>query len=155
MLRAAIDSAIGFEKNCTKLYEKLASASLAPELSKALHPEQTGIGSHIERLQLIKKLIIGKTEIQLSFLTINPTKLKKGKSNTQDLLILHTALQYQAAKINEYETLLAYVTDVLESPVPELISQCIAENEQTSLWLKRTLNHQLKYLREESATSLL
>lgn len=136
----AIDSLLAFEQTCSKTYIKLSKAALAPELGKALDPEQTNIKSHIQRLKLIKKLFTIKSGAALSTLSISAAKLSKTKTAMQDLKIMHFALQLQYLKVSQYHFLLALGTSIQQEHAITLLEQCISENNDTNTWIKRTLN---------------
>lgn len=135
----AIDALINFEKTCAKQYSKMNLATLTPELAKALHPEQTEINSHVKRLGLIKKLLIEKSNQVLPIVSINKIKLKKDKSLNQDIYISYLALQLQETKFSQYEFLLQLIQTLKIEKAKEIVEQCIAENNATSTWVKRTL----------------
>ncbi|RZK57911.1 MAG: hypothetical protein EOO87_01640 [Pedobacter sp.] len=108
-------------------------------MAKALHPEQTEINSHVKRLGLIKKLLIEKSNQVLPIVSINKIKLKKDKSLNQDIYISYLALQLQETKFSQYEFLLQLIQTLKIEKAKEIVEQCIAENNATSTWVKRTL----------------
>ena len=137
----AVDSLLTFENTCAKAYVKIAKAAFAPELAKALDPEQTNIKSHIQRLKLIKKLFPIKSGVALPILSIDTPKFSSTKTAIQDLMIMHYALQLQGLKINQYHFLLALSILIEQEHAIPLMEQCISENNDTNTWIKRILDY--------------
>jgi len=142
ILTSIVNALISSEKKCVKLYAKLEKAAETPELGKALNPEQTSMNEHIGRLKLIKKLLPNNVASITPLLNIDhKVKLTKAKNNQQDQLIAHTALQLQAIKIVDYEFLLALSKEAQLSHAITILEQSINENNATTEWIKRTLQH--------------
>ncbi len=137
----AITTLLLFENTCAKVYLKLSKTAFAPELAKALDPEQTNIKSHIQRLKLIKKLFNIKPGVALPILSINTPKFSSAKTAMQDLNIMHYALQLQDLKISQYHFLLALSISIQLEHAIALVEQCINENNDTNTWIRRTLDH--------------
>lgn len=134
-----IENLLIFNKEAAKTYLKLSKAAFAPELAKALGPEQTAIKSQISRMQLIKKLYQQKAQSTSPLLAINPIKLSRTKSAAQDLQLIHAALQLLAVQNSQYQAILKLMEATKPAHVPELIDQCISENKDTETWITRTL----------------
>jgi ferritin-like metal-binding protein YciE len=136
---AVVNWMIELERKCAKTFDKLANAALTPELAKALHPEQTYIQNHYQRLKLITKLLPkGKAPIA-SAIVINPIKLSKNKSNEQDVELIFIANQFLAMKNNQYELLINLFKLLAEDEATTLLRQTITDNENTQIWINRTL----------------
>jgi len=138
---STVESLLTFETTCSKAYVKLSKAAFAPELAKALDPGQTNIKRHIQRLKLIKKLFMIKSDGVLPTLSINGPKLSRMKTAIQDLMIMQYALQLQDLKISQYHFLLTLSISIQQEHAIALVEQCINENNDTNTWIKRTLNY--------------
>ncbi|TKC09883.1 DUF892 family protein [Pedobacter polaris] len=144
ILSEAIGSQMEFNKVCAKTYNKLSKAAQVPELAKALDPEQTGIDNHIGRLKLLTKLLGGSAGKQSLIFTFNPLKLSKNKANEQDIQIIQTALQLLAIQNIQYDFILKLIQLLQLAHAPELIEQCMSENQDTQVWISRTRSHLLQ-----------
>lgn len=127
------------ELSFKKLSNAIRKYADAPELAKAVHPEQTEIISHIKRLKLIQ-LEIGKPK-EKSTATVSPLglpkKLKKGEE--RDLwLIAQTQLLLQQ-KLAIYNAALEIAKHLHLANIISLVEQTIKENEATCTWLRRIL----------------
>ena len=136
---SVINSMIDFEKKCAKIFTKLSIAACAPELAKALHEEQTDVLNHIKRLKLIAKLFPKTTKVAQQGLQINSLKLAKNKTVTQDIEIIFIANQLLAMKNNQYELMLKLLSKGDNDVATELIKQTTTDNENTLIWINRTL----------------
>ena len=140
----AIDDLLVSEKNGAKTYSNYVKAAFTPELSKALSPDQTNIKNHIQRLNMIKGLLVSdKNKINASYIVeLASVKISKtNKSATQDVRLISVALQYQGIKLANYEILhnLALATSNDQAVI--LLEQCIKENQDTSIWLRQILKN--------------
>lgn len=134
-----INSMTDLEKKCAKIFTKLSIAALAPELAKALHEEQTDVLNHVKRLKLIAKLFPKTTKVAQQGLQINSLKLVKNKTLTQDIEIIFIANQLLAMKNNQYELMLKLLSKGDNDVATELIKQTTTDNENTLIWINRTL----------------
>jgi ferritin-like metal-binding protein YciE len=127
------------ETLCKKTYDSIRKYANAPELAKAVHPEQTGIISHIKRLKLIK-VETSKVEEKRNAFTAPfglPKKLKKG--NERDLWLIAKSQQIIYQKLPMYKVALEIATHLNLAHSISLITQTIEENEATCTWLQRIL----------------
>lgn len=136
---AVINSMTDLEKKCAKIFTKLSKAAHAPELAKALHEEQTDVLNHIKRLKLIAKLFPKTTKVAQQGLQINSIKLAKNKTLTQDIELIFIANQLLAMKNNQYDLMLKLLSKGNNDHEIELIKQTITDNENTLIWINRTL----------------
>ena len=136
---SVINSMIGLEKKCAKIFTKLSIAAYAPELAKALHEEQTDVLNHVKRLKLIAKLFPKTTKVAQQGFQINSVKLAKSKTLTQDIEIIFIANHLLAMKNNQYELMLKLLSKGDNDGAIELIKQTITDNENTLIWINRTL----------------
>ena len=136
---AVVNLMILLERKCAKTFDKLAIAAVTPQLAKALHPEQTYIQNHYQRLKLITKLLPKVKALISSAIAINPIKLSKNKSTEQDVEIIFIANQFLAMKNNQYELLINLFKLLAEDEATTLLRQTITDNENTQIWINRTL----------------
>lgn len=136
---AVINSMTDLEKKCAKIFTKLSNAAHAPELAKALHEEQTDVLNHIKRLKLIAKLFPKTTKFAQQGLQINSIKLAKNKTLAQDIELIFIANQLLAMKNNQYDLMLKLLIKGDNDHAIELIKQTITDNENTLIWINRTL----------------
>lgn len=138
-LVSLINSMIDLEKKCAKMFTKISIAAQAPELAKAMHEEQTDVLNHIKRLKLIAKLFPKTTKVAQQGLQINKIKLAKNKTLTQDIELIFIANQLLAMKNNQYDLMLKLLSKGDNDHAIELIKQTITDNENTLIWINRTL----------------
>ena len=138
-LVSVINSMNDLEKKCAKIFSRLSAAALAPELAKALHEEQTDVLNHIKRLKLIAKLYPKTKKIVQQSLQINSVKFSKKKTVIQDIEIIFIANQLLAMKNNQYDLMLKILSKGDNGDAIELIKQTITDNENTLIWINRTL----------------
>ena len=136
---SVINSMNDLEKKCAKIFSRLSAAALAPELAKALHEEQTDVLNHFKRLKLIGKLFPKTTKVAQQSLLVNPVKLAKNKTLAQDIEIIFIANQLLAMKNNQYDLMLKLLNKFYNEDVAVLIKQTINDNENTLIWINRTL----------------
>lgn len=141
LLSNAIENLFHFNKKAASSLLRLSKSAFAPELAKALNPEQTSINSHRSRLQLIKKLISPKPQAVALLIDINPFKLARTKSAAQDIVIIGYALQLLAVQNSQYHCILTLINSLAIPHAPELIDQSIQENRDTATWITRTLGN--------------
>ncbi len=127
------------ELSCKKLSNAIRKYADAPELAKAVHPEQTEILSHIKRLKLVQ-LEIGKPK-EKSTATVSPLglpkKLKKGEE--RDLWLIGQTQQLLQQKLAIYNVVLEIAKHLHLTNLISLVEQTIQENEATCTWLRRIL----------------
>jgi hypothetical protein len=141
ILSNAIENLLHINKKAASSFLKLSKSAFAPELAKALDPEQTFIENHRSRLQLLKKLIPCKPKAVNSIIKIDPFKLAKHKSSAQDKLIITYALLLLSVQNAHYHCILM-LNKSLDIPYAvELIDQSISENSNTEIWITRTFNN--------------
>lgn len=128
-----------FEKQCLSIYSKMEKKASTPELSKCLHPEQTQLASHIERLKLIKKSV-GSKSTKPAILQVENPKLHSPNIQ-QDLEIVQTALTLQNRKLALYELLHPLAVATKLTMQAELIEQTIADNRHTNTWLRQIVQN--------------
>lgn len=136
---AIVNWMIEVERKCAKSFDKLANAAFTPELVKAFHPEQTYIQNHYQRLKLISKLLPKSKALIAAAIVINPIKLSRKKSNEQDVELIFIANQLLAMKNNQYELLINLLKLQEEDEAITLLRQTITDNENTQIWINRTL----------------
>ncbi len=125
---------------CKKTYDTIRKYADAPELAKAVHPEQTNITLHVKRLKLIQMEINQVAEKRnASAVPFGlPRKLKKG--GERDLWLIAKAQQVIYQKLPMYKVALEIATHLNLTQSTSLISQTIEENEATCTWLRRILS---------------
>ena len=126
------------EKASKKAYNQIRKLSQTPELSKALHGEQTGIEDHLGRLKLIK-IEISKSATKTAAKDIHSINLshdgKKGPE--RDLWLIAGAQQLIQQKIALYKIAYRISLQLSLPHSPVLLEQTIKENEATATWLDR------------------
>jgi ferritin-like metal-binding protein YciE len=127
------------EKKCAKVFSRLSIAAHTPELAKALHEEQTDVLNHVKRLKLIGKLFPKTNKVAQQSLQINSVKFSKKKTVIQDIEIIFMANQLLAMKNNQYDLMLKLLNKFNNEDVAVLIKQTINDNENTLIWINRTL----------------
>ncbi len=128
------------EKNSKKLYDTIRKHANMPELAKAVHPEQTGVMSHIKRLKLIAQEI-GKVDAKDSGSLLAPIRIPKQlkKGIERDLWLIAKSQQIIYQKLPLYKVAHAIATHLQLENSALILAQTLEDNEATSTWLQRIL----------------
>ena len=122
-----------------QIFTKLVKSSFQPPLQKALSNESTYIIEHINRLKLIKSLLVSlkvKTGKPLIAKRIKEQRfLVKSKSNPQDEQIIKFALRLFELMNKELNVIKELASSIAQPVVKTLIEQSIKENEDSIRWL--------------------
>lgn len=130
------------EKKINKLYLKFIKAALAPELAKALSPEETWAEQHVQRLMLIRqsaKLL--KANPEQKNLTVDFNLRLKKANRLQDLDIIAKALELQNLKLAGYEFIHPFAIKLGFHQVAELLEQTITDDRNTNTWLRQLIQN--------------
>ncbi len=135
------DQLISLEKLSKKYYQQIRKAAYTPELSKALHEEQTAIKDHFKRLKLIQKEVAitmhKHTPKQISVSPLAPISHGRIKEAMRDVLMIASVQQVLQAKVTCYKLLYPLSVQMGWIHTPSLLKQSIMENEATYTWLER------------------
>jgi ferritin-like metal-binding protein YciE len=129
------------ERQSSKYFQKIRKAAFSPELSKALHEEQTSINDHINRLDLIVTELGNNnrtTKTKSSQKLPSLSSYGRKKSATRDLYMISAAQQVIHSK-NVYYKLLTRLAIQLDLELGgTLTKQSVSDNEATLTWLDNT-----------------
>ena len=138
LLQRILGELTALEKASKKAYVQIRKLSQTPELSKALHSEQTGIEDHLGRLKLIK-IEISKNAEKTTAKDIQSISLSQDrkKGPERDLWLIAGAQQLIQQKIALYKIAYRISLQLALPHSPVLLEQTIKENEATATWLDR------------------
>lgn len=138
LLQRILGELTALEKACKKAYTQIRKLAQTPELSKALHSEQTGIEDHLGRLKLIK-IETSKTATKTTAKDIQNISLghDRKKGSERDLWLIAGAQQLIQQKIALYKIAYRISLQLALPHSPVLLAQTIKENEATATWLDR------------------
>lgn len=119
-----------------KIFQKMAPKITTPELSKALHPEQTEIENQIKRLKLVN-LELKKNKIALKGASVSILHRPQTpiKDRALDLYFIVQSQQLLQAHIVNYRLLIQLAPEMELVHSIDLFNQSINDKKTTLTWL--------------------